>query len=84
MKVKLHKGPAHGKTVYIPDGRSQWQVVVAPKMKPVFAEGYVSPEEFHIRNATYQMKMMSGHINGKHYYCPCIHPDGSVFFEYVK
>lgn len=96
MKIKLYKGPFSGKS-YTTDGREEL-VVSGPKpmtRKQKYEHqvnaaggfnnfGSWTPRIFPRVEARYRM-VYRVHETGNGMLCnvPCMHPDGSVFFEYV-
>lgn len=83
MRVKLHKGPAHGKTMEVSDINRDIVAMAAPS-KQTFM-GNFDPNDIAPmpKRGVYQMKMIYWNDGNNYHYIPCIHPDGSIYFEYV-
>jgi hypothetical protein len=90
MKVKFYKGPFHGKVkdIDIPPGGNVLMAVMDPKaiqqaykLQPGSDITMVQP--IGVRHVLYRIKVMSGEIAGQRFHSPAVHPDGSVFLEYV-
>ena len=83
MKVKLYRGPAHGKTINIPPDSTD--VIMAVVKRGDFRATFWtnSPAvSIPYTNARYVMKMMGCTHRGTSFYAPSMHPDGSFIFEW--
>lgn len=76
MKVKLHKGPHHGKKYEIRDGRTTIMMYKPPKINWTDAHADIMVSE----NIRYEMVMMN--VGGR--LIPSVDPNGYYFFEYKK
>ncbi len=92
MKVKFYKGPFHGKVKDInPRDLSNGQLLMAVMDQKAMAQTYKldlsSPlmmvQPMGVRHVLYRIKIMSGEVAGQKFYGPAVHPDGSLFLEYV-
>lgn len=87
MKCKFYRGPYHGKVRNISDQQlSSGYVLVSVINKPLGYTRFRSTGTFDTvphENARYELKMYKLYINGKTYTGPCMHPDGSLFLEYI-
>lgn len=82
MRIKLHKGPMHGKTYEVRDGERDIVLRHINSAGMLMSYGDPSPTaHVDIQTVTYRMKVMS-HPNWGTF--PCVDPDGRVFFEYVR
>lgn len=80
MRVKLHKGPMHGKTYEVPDGRRDilFNAFGGTARFDLYTNNPKATLEF--ATVRYSMKMMKHHLFG---YYPATDPDGRIFFEYA-
>lgn len=92
MRVRFYKGPLHGKTRDI-DPRDlrggslfyahvdKWSRIQAVSY---MADPLTSEPVATFRSLEYRIKMMAGSIDNQYFSGPAVHPDGSVFLEYVE
>ena len=74
MKVRLHKGPQHGKKYEVRDGET---TILLTKTKPY---GLNWSEDFWFDVTTIKYEMVMLNVSGR--MIPSIDPNGYYYFEY--
>lgn len=86
MKVKLYKGPMHGKTYEVRDDEYEIRLTATPRTRMLFENDldYIRTADYQTH--VYRMVKVGGGVISSRFKMgsiPAVHPDGSVFFEYV-
>lgn len=85
-KIKLYKGPRHGKTMVVVDPNQPVLIYASTK-------GFsfnLNPDDYDpniplpLDRHVYSMKIVSTTIGGVHYRAPAMHPDGTIIFTYDR
>lgn len=94
VKVKFYKGPWHGKVRMIDSSQlhnGRLEVSVMNKLDRAWFRNVNDPAHAmpSFRTHIYEIKMMGINLGGygdktNRYLAPAMHPDGSLFLEYVK
>ena len=89
MRAKFYKGPMHGKTKdinprQIVHGRVLVNIMRSRRDMLVQPAGMSIGVPLNFTVAEYQIKMMHVKMDNRDYYAPAMHPDGSIFVEFVK
>lgn len=89
MKVKLHKGPLHGKVMDVSEHDVFHGLTVSyANGKNLFVTHLTSPNAImtpNIRTARYEMVIMGLSTSlGANYKAPAMHPDGYVYMVHKK
>ena len=90
MKVKLYKGPLHGRSMFAPD--DEHEMVInhirggdLPQFR--YSDGDFVPIAPKVQKARYRMVRLSGGILMTRFKLgtiPSVNPDGSFNFQYVE
>lgn len=90
MRVKFYKGPFHGKVRDMHhrdlENGQVLMAVMDPKAKAqtyAMSSNLFMVQPLGVRHALYRIKIVSGEIAGRKFSAPAVHPDGSIFLEYV-
>jgi hypothetical protein len=89
VKVKLHKGPFHGKVMDVPESMlSSGLLLYRPRKTNMSWAEFANPDTLDRLVGgdvvTYEVVMMGVNIKNYNYTGPAMHPDGMIYMVYKK